>query len=103
MHGLDWEDRNEGTCTGLNQSPINLITPENAGFASAQMLVVSSEIDKIKTTFSNQKDRKVEWNGYTTEVDLDGWTINRMEKDLNPDYGTSVYYTGPEAFDAVSF
>jgi hypothetical protein len=43
------------------------------------------------------------WNGYTTEVDLDGWTINSMEKVLDPDYGTSVYYTGPETFDAVSF
>ena len=103
MHGFDWSDRNEGTCNGENQSPINLITPENAGFASAQILVVDSAKDKLKATFSNQKDRKVEWNGYTTEVDLDGWTINRLEKDLDDEYGSSVYYTGPQSFDAVSF
>ena len=42
MHGFDWPDENEGVCTGLNQSPINLITPENAGFATAQILVVDS-------------------------------------------------------------
>jgi hypothetical protein len=35
LHGMDWEDSNEGICVGFNQSPINLITPENAGFASA--------------------------------------------------------------------
>ena len=64
QHGADW---GEG-CVGddlTNQTPINLVSPGHADFAYP---LIEGVVDT--RAYTNYRDRKVKWNGHTSQTSV---------------------------------
>ena len=66
-NGADWPSINSD-CALTNQSPINLISPDNKDF---KYKVYGSDEDSITKAYSNQIDGTMFFNGHTTQLNLD--------------------------------
>jgi len=67
QNGADWPD-GFLNCGSINQSPINLVTPDSEEF---DYEIYKARDDAYTKSYANPVDANVNFNGHTSQVDLD--------------------------------
>ena len=89
-NGADWPSI-DAACGGSNQSPINLISEGSEGFNYE----VIGKDDIVDKSYANQKNVAVNWNGHTSQVDLNAGTTNKFESLMaNELFGADTVFNG---------
>ena len=73
-NGADWGDVNAGgdpACLLSNQSPINLVSYNKDDKESFPYKTYPSTDDMYRKSYSNQFESALNFNGHTTQLDLD--------------------------------